>query len=305
LANEIARLSCLAHERLVAEEPLAPRTSFRIGGPAEAFAIARDVEEARRLVQAARQAGVEWRVLGRGTNLLVADAGVRGLVIMLRADTVDIQRDGTGATVVVDSGVELKSLAARMCAAGLGGLVFGAHIPGTVGGAITGNAGAFGECMSDIVVGGSILDQNGEIVEVPAKDMGFTYRSSRFRAAAYRREVVLATTIRLPNAATRELLAQVETNRQAREQKQPWGRCAGSVFRNPPGRPAGKLIEEAGLKGHTLGGARVSALHANFIMNDRDASANDVLALIDLVREKVHAQTGIKLELEVQMWGFG
>jgi UDP-N-acetylmuramate dehydrogenase len=303
LAKEVARLAGLAPTRVVAEESLAPRTAFRVGGPAEVFALAQTVEEVVRLVAAARELGLPWRILGRGTNLLVADAGVRGLVIANRAEGIETRRIEQEAVVQAEAGAVLRDLALNTCMGGYGGLEFAAHIPGTVGGGVTGNAGAFGGQMADVLTAVDVLLADGAVATLSLAQLELGYRTSRFRQPEHRDEVVLRAKTRLRRAEVPVLLAQVEANRQTRERTQPSGRCAGSVFRNPPQGAAGYFIEQAGLKGHMVGRARVSSVHANFIMNDGNATATEVWALINLMRERVRERFGVELELEIQLWG--
>ncbi|MCL4535377.1 MAG: UDP-N-acetylmuramate dehydrogenase [Bacteroidetes bacterium] len=311
LAGEVARAAGLPRGRVLVNEPLAPRTSFRIGGPAEVFAVARSREEMAVLERAARRLGIDCRVMGGGTNLLVADAGVRGLVIANRTDRVVLAREDDGrATVWADSGAPLSRLAVRACRAGLAGLEFAVGIPGTLGGAVVGNAGAFGGAMADVVAEAEVLNGDGEVVRLPAAELAFAYRTSRFRQGPGQREVVLGAALRLRTAPAEDLLARAAANRRGRRRTQPRGRCAGSIFRNPPrvegeegNRSAGYCIEKAGLKGHAIGGARVSPVHANFIVNDGGATAAEVCALISLARERVFKQFGIEMQLEIQLWG--
>lgn len=311
LAAEVARIAGLASGRVLAGEPLAPRTSYRIGGLADIFAVARSREELAGLVRAARTLGMEWRILGRGTNLLVADRGVRGLVIANRAEGAELVREPGGCCGArADSGALLGQLAMRACRAGLGGLEFAVEIPGSVGGAVAGNAGAFGGAMADVVTEAEVLNAKGDVVTLPSSELAFAYRTSRFRTARGRDEIVLRARMRLQPTKAADLLARAAANRETRQRSQPWGRCAGSVFRNPgraegagEARSAGYYIEQAGLKGHAVGRARISPVHANFIMNDGGATAAEVYTLVSLAKERVRERFGVELQLEIQLWG--
>ncbi len=309
LAAEVARLAGLPAERVTTNQPLAPRTSYQIGGPAQLFAVGGNRAEVVALVRAARQLDLPWHILGRGTNLLVADSGVSGLVVANRAEESGLERAGEQGWARADAGAVLQQLAQRACRAGLAGLEWAVEIPGTVGGAVFGNAGAFGGSTSEVVTEAEVLSADGEVVVKAGAELGFAYRTSRFKTPAGRREVILGAKMALRRGRVPELLAAAEANRQQRQHSQPWGRCAGSVFRNPPPLPtgenysAGYLIEQAGLKGHAIGRARISPVHANFIMNDGGATAAEVWALISLARERVRQQFGVDLDLEVQVWG--
>ncbi len=308
-AQEIARLAGLPAGRVAVDEPLGPRTSYQIGGPAEYFAVGHSRDEVVALVRAARGLGLPWHVLGRGTNLLVADAGVPGLVVANRAEESGLIRTAGEEGAWTDAGVVLQQLAQRACRAGLGGLEWAVEIPGTVGGAVFGNAGAFGSSTSEVVTEVEALGPSGEVVTLSGAGLGFAYRHSHFKTEKGRQAVVLGARMRLRRGRVPELLAAAEANRRQRQGTQPWGRCAGSVFRNPPpaadgeNRAAGYMIDQLGLKGYAVGRARVSPVHANFIMNDGGATAAEIWALIAHLRERVREQYGVELELEIQVWG--
>ncbi len=293
-------------------EPMARHTSYRIGGPADYFVV---VERAADLAHAVRLAvayGVPYFVLGAGTNILVADGGVRGLVIHNRCRAHELLPDGdelgAGPAVVAESGVLMPHLAAATAAAGYAGLEWAVGVPGTVGGAVLGNAGAWGGSVAAYLRQVELLTASGEVARLGPDEMGYTYRSSRLKRASGQvvrggGEVVLRASFALrpgDPAALQEAVARLRRERLAR---QPAEASAGSVFKNPPGDYAGRLIEAAGLKGRRCGQAEISAKHANFFVNLGGARAADVMALVDLARARVKQLFGVDLELEVQLVG--
>ncbi|HEY7464478.1 MAG TPA: UDP-N-acetylmuramate dehydrogenase [Candidatus Limnocylindria bacterium] len=298
---DLAELDRLAAERgveLRTDAPLAPLTTLRVGGSADRLAEARDRDGLLALLRLAGDASVPWMVLGNGSDLVVADAGVRGMVIRNRAREVVIE----GVSVTADAGAPMALLVKRCTAEGLAGLEFGISIPGTLGGAVWANAGAHGGEMRDVVEWVEAWDpQTDEVRRLAAAECGFAYRESRFK---HSREVVLAAALRLQPGDPDEIAARVAANQAQRVATQPLAdQNAGSVFRNPPGDHAGRLIDAAGLKGHRIGSARVSERHANFIVTDRSGSAADVRALGDAVRATVEERFDVRLEYEIEFVG--
>jgi UDP-N-acetylmuramate dehydrogenase len=295
--------------KTVRNEPLARFTTMRVGGPADLFAVAHNPFELRALVKYARARAIPAFVLGRGSDLVIADAGIRGLVIQDRAEAtrVDDERYLAGA------GVPMARASTETQKAGLTGLEFGLAIPGTVGGAVWANAGAHEREMADVLESATILLADGTEREVPAAELGFAYRHSRLKdarsAGGGPAEVVLGATFRLEAAAPDEIRARLDDIRRWRQAHQPLGiPSAGSVFRNPEDDSAGRIIDELGLKGRQVGGATVSEKHANFIVNDRRGTAADVRALAEQVRAEVAERRGIELVFEVEFvgdWGEG
>ncbi|MBC7225915.1 MAG: UDP-N-acetylmuramate dehydrogenase [Thermoflexales bacterium] len=289
-------------ERARREEPLASYTAMRVGGPADLLVVCRTTEEVVEAVERARAAGVPWRVLGGGCNVLVSDAGVRGLVVVNRADRTRIEADGT---VWAEAGAPMAALARETAARGLAGLEWAAGLPGTVGGAVVGNAGAFGGDVASVLRSVTLLERDGSIAERPADWMAFAYRESRIkRLPPQERPVVLAATFCLTPGDSAVLAARVEEILTWRRTRHPSGATMGSTFKNPPGNHAGRLIEAAGLKGYRIGGAMVSELHANFLINTGSATAADVRALIRHIQAEVERQFGIRLEPEVEFIGW-
>jgi len=284
------------------DEPLARFTTMRVGGPADLFATAHNAFELRALVRFARTRGLPHLVIGRGSDLVVADAGVRGLVIQVRAEGSRIE----GTRYTAEAGVQMARAATETQAAGLTGLEFGLAIPGTVGGAVWANAGAHEADVAGILESARLLAADGSESVVVASELGFGYRDSRLKHGApdVPRELVIEAAFRLTQADPATIKARLDEIRRWRQAHQPVGLpSAGSVFRNPPGDSAGRLIEAAGLKGHRIGGAVVSEKHANFIVNDQKGSAADVRRLAEHARSEVARQHGVELRFEIEFVG--
>jgi UDP-N-acetylmuramate dehydrogenase len=297
----LERLDRLAAERgigLTADAPLAPLTTLRVGGAADRLVAAGTRDELLAALRLARDAQVVWFVLGNGSDLVVADAGMRGLVIRNRGRQVSVD----GLRLEADAGAPMALLVRRCSAEGLTGLEFGTSIPGTLGGAVWANAGAHGREMRDLLVTAEAWDPtDDEIRSLEADACAFAYRESRFKHSA---EVVLSASLALEPGTPAEVAARVAANQAQRVASQPLAdQNAGSVFRNPPGDHAGRLIDAAGLKGLRVGSAAVSELHANFIVTDRGASAADVRDLGDRVRGEVLARFGVELAYEIEFVG--
>ena len=295
---ELDRLAAEAGIELARDVPLAPLTTLRVGGPADRLATARDRSSLAASLELAATAGVPVFVLGNGSDVVVADAGIRGLVIRNRSRAVTV--DGTRVTA--DSGAAMAMLVRRCTSAALAGLEFGISIPGSLGGAVWANAGAHGGEMKDVVERVAVHDvSTGRVHELAAPECGFAYRESRFKSSS---EVVLGATLRLAPGEPAAIQRRIDAHQAARMATQPLAdQNAGSVFRNPPGDHAGRLIEAAGMKGSRLGTARVSEKHANFIVTDAGASARDVRALGERVRATVAARFGVDLAYEIEFVG--
>ncbi len=284
------------------DEPLGRFTTMRVGGPADLFATAHNAFELRALVRFARTRGLPHLILGRGSDAVISDAGVRGLVIQVRAEGSRVEGDHYSA----EAGVQMARAATETQKAGLTGLEFGLAIPGTVGGAVWANAGAHEAEVAGILESARVLDASGGESIVAAADLGFSYRDSRFKhpASDGPAELVVEATFALAEADPDTIKSRLDDIRRWRQAHQPLGLpSAGSVFRNPPGDSAGRLIDAAGLKGLRIGGAVVSEKHANFIVNDQKGSATDVRRLMDHVRATIRAGTGIELAYEVEFLG--
>jgi UDP-N-acetylmuramate dehydrogenase len=289
------------------DEPLARFTTMRVGGPADLFATVHNAHELRALVRFARTRGLPHFLLGRGSDLVIADAGIRGLVIQVRAE--GSRTDGLAYTA--EAGVQMARAATETQRAGLTGLEFGLAIPGTVGGAVWANAGAHDADIAGVLESARVLGADGTERIVPAAELGFSYRDSVFKRVgadtkdpAAARDTVIDATFRLATAEPDTIKTRLDEIRHWRQSHQPLGLpSAGSVFRNPPGDSAGRLIEAAGLKGTRIGGAVVSEKHANFIVNDRKGTASDVRRLAEHVRDEILARDGVSLAFEVEFVG--
>ena len=287
--------------RLLVKEPMSRHTSFAIGGPADLLLSAHDPDELCELVGVARARSVPNLVIGGGTNILVADAGVRGLVIVNECRGHTIDQDGM---VVAQSGALTGKVVQRTCAHGWAGLEWAVSIPGTVGGAVVGNAGAYGGCMADVVRWARLAQPDGTVVQVGLDELEYGYRTSALKACEPgQRPVVLEVGLRLARGDSDDLARKVERIAGQRKAQTPEGHCAGSMFKRTLQYPAGFLIEQAGLKGERIGGAEVSVKHANYLMNIGGATAADVRALIEVVQDKVWAAFGERLEPEIEFVG--
>ncbi len=294
-------------------EPLARYTTARIGGVADVLIEATSAEVLKDVVSAAWQSGVPLTILGGGANVLVSDAGIRGLTIINRARRIEFRAD---QQVWCESGTVLPTLARECVARGLAGLEWAVGVPGTVGGAIVGNAGAHGRDTSANLLSATILNEHDDVKEWSKDELEFEYRSSRIKRetgsklpAAGKRVsrmtpyVVLAATFQLILADPAELEQKASEFNDYRRRTQPPGASLGSMFKNPPGNAAGRLIDQCGLKGTRVGDAEISTVHANFFVNHGHATASDVKALLDLARQRVLNQFGIELELEIELLG--
>jgi UDP-N-acetylmuramate dehydrogenase len=284
------------------DEPLARFTTMRVGGPADLFAVAHNAFELRALVKFVRSRGIPHVVLGRGSDVVVADAGVRGLVIQVRAEGVEVRDD----RLVAEAGVPMARAATVTQGGGLSGLEFGLAIPGTVGGAVWANAGAHESDVRAILESALVMTADGTETRLDPAGLELGYRDSRLKHAppGGPAEIVVTATFHLQPATPDEIRDRLDEIRRWRQAHQPLGiPSAGSYFRNPPGDSAGRLIDAAGLKGTRVGGASVSEKHANFLVNDRKGSATDVRRLGELVRAEVAGRFGVELEPEVVFVG--
>ena len=282
-------------------EPLSRHTTFGVGGPADVFLTVRDADGIAAAVTAAEQAGADVFVLGSGSNILVADAGMRGLVIDNRARRE--HADGNGLSFRVESGTSFAAFARRMCRLGLEGLAWAVGIPGTLGGAVVYNAGAYGGCLADVLTRARLRLPDGEMEWVDAADLGLVYRGSVFTRERFAGKAVLEAEVRLRPGDGKALMAEAASYDGKRLTAQPRGRNAGSTFKNPPSHPAWKLIDAVGLRGAQRGDAAISDKHCNFFVNYGNARADDVAWLIREAERRVHEQFGITLEREVAFVG--
>lgn len=284
---------------LFPDEPMSRHTSFRIGGPADLLVSPKSEEGIRCAVQAAREAGLPLTILGNGSNVLVRDEGIRGVVLCIGNGFSEVQVDGS--CVVAQAGALLSVLSNEAQKAGLTGLEFAGGIPGSLGGALFMNAGAYDGQMADVVVSTRYYDMAEERYgELIGDAHAFGYRTSVFKS--HPEWVALSAVMRLKQGDPAEIRAKMDDFAQRRRDKQPLNYpSAGSTFKRPTGYFAGKLIQDAGLMGYTVGGAQVSEKHAGFVINRGGATCADVLALMEHVREEVMKQFGVELEPEVRV----
>ncbi len=327
-------------ERARRSEPLARHCTFGVGGPADLWVTLKTADELIRLVHLCAERLWPLLLVGNGTNILYADAGVRGIVARIALDNYRIEDHGDGtALMITEAGVSWPRLLNELAEQGWGGLEFGPGIPGTLGGGVISNAGAHNSELGAVLewvevmdARGSSLSHDGDGVSMPVlrrymhTEIDLGYRQSRFRAGRHiafnakgypvvppggliePAEIIVQLAVRLHRDDPQKLKAIIEDHKQHRKRTQPPQQSAGSVFKNPPGDFAGRLIDQAGMKGMTYGKAQISQRHANFIVNLGGASAADVVALIVEARKRVHAQFGVNLELEVELrgeWGTG
>ena len=285
---------------LLEREPMSKHTSFRIGGPADLFVQPANEEELWNALHLARQEKVPFFIVGNGSNLLVSDEGFRGMILHTGGMLKDIFVEGD--VIYAQAGALLSTVAKTALEHGLAGMEFAAGIPGTLGGAVCMNAGAYGGEMKDILLDAEVLTQEGERLVLPVEELNLSYRHSVIFEKNY---VVLAAHIRLSRGDTAEIKNRMNELAGARRDKQPLEYpSAGSTFKRPEGYFAGKLIQDAGLKGYTVGGAQVSEKHSGFVINRGGATAEEVRFLIRQVQQKVRSQFGVELEPEVRMLGF-
>lgn len=281
------------------DEPMSRHTTFRIGGPADYYVTPHSKEEIRDVIQACREAQIPHYILGNGSNLLVGDKGYRGVVIQIFKNFSDIQVEGLG--IRAKAGALLSRIAKTAMTNGLTGMEFAAGIPGTLGGAVMMNAGAYGGEMKDILKEAVVLTENGEFLTLTAEELELGYRTS---VIAKKRYFVLEAKLALKKGASEEIQAIMEDLHGRRVSKQPLEYpSAGSTFKRPAGYFAGKLIMDAGLRGFSVGDAQVSEKHCGFVINKGRATAEDVRNLMDEVIRKVQETSGVTLEPEVKMLG--
>lgn len=284
------------------DEPMRKHTNFKIGGNADIFVIAKNIEEIKCVIKFSKENNILLTILGNGSNVLVSDKGIRGIVLQVGTKEIKIEKH-ENALIEVDAGAMLGALAQILLKQSISGFEFAAGIPGSIGGAIRMNAGAYGGEMKDIVKDVTVLNEKGEISVLTNEECEFSYRHSRFTDS---KEIVIKVTLKLPLGNEAEIKAKMDEYDQSRREKQPLNLpSAGSTFKRGSDFITAKLIDECGLKGYTSGDAQVSTLHAGFVVNLGNATAQDVLNVVNHVKQVVLEKTGKQIELEVELLGEG
>lgn len=299
--NSIENMFCmtLGSDNVRLHEPMKKHTTFRIGGPADYYLCPHSTEELQKILQICKKNKMEFFVLGNGSNLLVSDKGYRGVVIQLWKNFSDIVTKED--TITVKAGALLSKVAAEALEEGLTGMEFASGIPGTIGGAVVMNAGAYGGEMKDIIKEVTVLTKEGDILTISKEEMNFGYRTSVVKEKGY---VVISVVLQLKKGDRAEIRKVMDDLKERRVTKQPLDMpSAGSTFKRPEGYFAGKLIMDAGLRGFSVGGAQISEKHCGFVVNKGDATAADVLGLIKEVQKRVQEKFGVALEPEVKFLG--
>lgn len=297
LGNALAGI--VGADKLLQNEPMSKHTTFRIGGCARYFVMPQTVEQLQDILALCKREGFPYFVMGNGSNLLVSDEGYEGVIIQLFRDFAHIRTDGTW--IYAQAGALLSAVANQACRDGLTGFEFAAGIPGTIGGAVVMNAGAYGGEMKQVVEAVTALDSDGNIRRLKADELELGYRTSVLQTRSY---LALEVQLHLEKGEPKQIQAQMEELKRRRIEKQPLEYpSAGSTFKRPEGHFAGKLVMEAGFAGYQIGGAKVSEKHCGFVINAGNALAKDVVMLTDEIQKKVYQDTGVKLELEVKKLG--
>jgi len=296
------KLSSRFGNRLQENVMMANYCTARVGGPADAMLIVQNSEELAEVARFLWDENIPFYLFGSGSNILVSDQGLNAVVIINRARSIKVDTHHETPTVWAESGANLGTVARQVALRGLSGLEWAATIPGSVGGAVYGNAGAFGGDVNQNLILANILHRTQGRVSWNNAQMEYTYRSSNLKRNPGQ-AVILSATFKLMPGNIDEIRQQMERNNAHRRQTQPPGASMGSMFKNPEGDFAGRLIEAAGLKGTRVGGAQVSEIHANFFVNDHKATANDIYQLISRVRKTVFEKFGTHLELEIELLG--
>lgn len=297
LYKELCRI--LGENNIKQDEPMAKHSTFRVGGPADFFAVPEKEEQIAEMIRFLKAQEVPYYIIGNGSNLLVGDRGYRGVIIQIYKNMSRVQVEGE--YIYAQAGALLSKVAAQACTGGLTGFEFAGGIPGTVGGAVVMNAGAYGGEMKQVLVSARVLSESSEVREVPAEEMKLGYRTSIF---AKNGDTILSAVLKLQPGDEGEIRSTMEELKEKRLEKQPLEYpSAGSTFKRPEGYFAGKLIEDAGLRGYQIGGAQVSEKHCGFVINKKEATAADICSLMQAVTEQVEEKFGVKLEPEVKRIG--
>lgn len=286
---------------ILINEQMSKHTTFKIGGNADIFIKANTIKDIQYILKISKKNNIPLFVMGNGSNILVNDDGIRGIVLKINLDEIDILEDNEKIKVTVGAGVKLTQLARYLLKNSIEGFEFASGIPGTIGGAIRMNAGAYGKEMKDIVSETTYLNYNGEIITISNEEHNFEYRNSRF---SKENSIILKTTFLLNKGNSNEIKNKIDEYSKQRKEKQPIEfASAGSTFKRGNDFITAKLIDECGLKGYRIGGAEVSKKHAGFIINVGNATANDVINLINYVKNKVYEKFKKEIQLEIEIIG--
>lgn len=286
---------------IVLNEPMSKHTSFKIGGNADIFIKTENIEEIKYIVKFAKSNEIPLFVMGNGSNLLVRDNGIRGIVLKIDLQNIEIKEHKDYVIVQVGSGVQVPKLARITAKKAYSGLEFAAGIPGSVGGAIKMNAGAYGGEFKDILISATYLTEDGEVIQIDNKDCEFDYRKSRFSKTS---DIILNAKLKLNYGNEQDIENKIKENMELRRKKQPVDMpSAGSTFKRVDGVITAKLIDDCGLKGYSIGGAMVSTIHAGFIVNTGNATAKDVLDLAEHIKSEVYKKFNKNIELEIEVVG--
>ena len=289
----------IAKDSILIDEPMSRHTTFRVGGPADFFVTPKAKEEVRDVVRICKEAGMPYYIIGNGSNLLVSDAGYRGVIVQIYKEMNEVKVEGD--LVKAQAGALLSGIAAKALGAELSGFEFASGIPGTIGGACVMNAGAYGGEMKDVLESVTVLTGEGKIIELGRNELELGYRTSVIAKKGY---IVLGAVLKLERGDGEKIKTYMDELKEKRVTKQPLEYpSAGSTFKRPEGYFAGKLIMDAGLCGYQTGGAQVSEKHCGFVINKGNATATDVCRLIKDVQDKVKEQFGVTLEPEVKFLG--
>ncbi len=298
--RHLRELARIGGEDIRFDRPMRLHTTFRVGGDAAAFYRARSLPGLRRMLAFLAAEGIPYLVVGKGSNLLVLDGGYEGVVIRLGGELASLQGNAEAGRISAGAGAAIKALL-RFCAGqGISGLEFLAGIPGTVGGAVAMNAGAVGRETQDVLESLDMVEPGGGLASASREELDFGYRRCSLPAGAVVTRVLLRVERGEPGRVRRHMEDLVERRRRTQPQRTA---SAGSIFKNPPGEFAGRLVEQAGLKGRRIGGAEISTVHANFIVNTGGATAADIVGLMELVRDEVDRRSGVRLEPEIRIVG--
>ena len=298
----LEQLRDLAEVRL--DEPLGRHVTFGVGGPADVYLVAESEDQLRLAYSLAKKAGEPVFIFGSGSNILVGDRGVRALTIENRTSAVEgPSPNGAGFRARVASGVSFAALSRRLSGQGFAGIEWACGIPGSLGGAVVSNAGAYEMSLKDVLKSARLSDEDGNVIEAIPEQLDLTYRNSAFTRGQIRDKIVLSVDLRLERGDAAALKQRVREFDEQRRATQPPGRNCGSVFKNPPQNPSWWYVAQVGLRGQRIGGAQFSDQHANFILNLGDAKAADIVALMELAEQRIRERFGIELEREVALVG--